>query len=1662
MGNAVIYTYDKNGNILTETTTQTGLVITYSGYDGLNRPATMSQAVRRGGPGSSVDTYTTHFQYDDATNTVTTTDPDGSVTVIVRDGLNRVHSQTIDPGNLNLETTYTYDADGNLKSETDAAGNTTTYFYDGRDRQIEIDYPITADDTTPVKEQFYYDGDNNIVKAIDKRGVVSTTSYDNLNRVTDQVLIESLSNNGAPLTLSHFAYTDTGAGGTYSVVRTDADGNPTTTRYDALGRALVVTDPMGYTTKDTYDGVDLISETDANGNETDYTYDADNRQTSTMEHAGSGGGVLTTTSVVYDDANNQVQTYDRDGIETIEQYDSLNRVTQVSRKDAAMESYYDQTGGEVVVQQTFYDGNNNIVMTIAGSGADTTTTKYDYDAANREIDEIAVDPSGPDAETYYTYDKVGNLRTITDPRTNQVATTYTYDARYRVTSESDGDNDTTSYTYDANNNMTSKTDPKGNLTEYSYDELNDLLWIDQSASQGGISIYVYDGNRNKIAQQDPDGNLVVYQYDARNELTDTYQDLSPGTLGKGSTRASVQGAGTANALHWHSEYDGNGNQTMVTDPKNQTTMMTYDYLDRVQHVEYVNPAEPNLDFQPVSLDYTYDGNGNILSVVEKEMVQGSMVTETSSFTYDKFNNVKTSTNSDDLTMAYTYDAQGNETSVTYPDGSVDTYIYDGRERLVTVETPAGDTHYAYWLDGLTKYVQYANGVVEDFSFDNSYDGANRLTYVVNHTGAPGTVPSGNQFISSFTYTYDANGNRSSEVEIHQDLDGGAAITTTYGYDALNRLESATYSTGGSLTYNYDNAGNRLSEVGSDPSNPGQAVNLSYHYDAINRLTGITDNLTPAKSVVYSYDANGNRISQTVAGVTTIYKYNILDQLVQTTDKDGGKVEFDYDFTGMRTKTISNSGEVKDLYDAHGNLMRQYTVSNQLIAQYTYGIDLISVVNGSSSGQAQTPLYYSKDGLGSSSELTDASGGVQASYEYDAWGNVIQTSGGTSNVIQFTGQVADPEIGLDYFGARYYDPSSGTFISQDTHLGSGMSPISLNRYVYADANPLRYTDPTGHDRNPYDDIPPPEPLPDPNAPAAQDAEPFDLGAALRAASAKEKHELPPGVDYEVKETVINANEPLEGGSTVQFEAGSYLSFAVLGHEDGLKLGDPISMRDNAVLSNVQQAYEKSKAETRPFEYGIILIAGAPLALPEIGAGIGATLFGVFAASSELSAGVLSIATGTEVPTPIQLASEATASLITDHLPVDPIWKSRINTAIGFAFNIAVPAALDSAISRSLVKSVKNAGLEYAPSTGATTLERKIISDVAAEKNVAVGVRAADPLTATVTRIGNRLFGLPPKPDVDKAKSTFGVLIGLSGNLTISDLDSAYVQSLETGEFLTGNAEKEILDEINSRLAKARGLSDEAAALQAPFQHGSQINALPQFGGPKYVSTGDYANIGGTGPVVEFSARGMVTLGEKSVFDQYATAAAQRGVSVEDLWPWAKPKLVSDSSSTLLSSASNASVVDVSTATAMANVAKEIWSQSDPAATLPALNVVIEDLPDGELGEVTITAMGTNGLPTAATIFLSPNAAGAGWYVDPTPDDHSEFPTQLASDAYSAAASPTSLAASQYDLLTTLLHEEGHLLGFDSAPPRLCHSPWSSLWVSDLRRTGTVGDCHPRCR
>jgi RHS repeat-associated protein len=132
-------------------------------------------------------------------------------------------------------------------------------------------------------------------------------------------------------------------------------------------------------------------------------------------------------------------------------------------------------------------------------------------------------------------------------------------------------------------------------------------------------------------------------------------------------------------------------------------------------------------------------------------------------------------------------------------------------------------------------------------------------------------------------------------------------------------------------------------------------------------------------------------------------------------------------------------------------------SGSTLAKFDYGPDRLLSMNHISQGRA----YYLFDALGSVANLTTTTGGIQARYQYDAYGNYRSTAGSSFNRFAFTGHEKDNETNLYYFKARFYDPETGRFLNQDAYLGDINTPPSLHRYLYAYGNPTVYIDPDGH-------------------------------------------------------------------------------------------------------------------------------------------------------------------------------------------------------------------------------------------------------------------------------------------------------------------------------------------------------------------------------------------------------------------------------------------------------------------------------------------------------------------------------------------------------------------------------------------------------------------------
>ncbi|MGF9917695.1 RHS repeat-associated core domain-containing protein, partial [Paenibacillus ehimensis] len=142
-----------------------------------------------------------------------------------------------------------------------------------------------------------------------------------------------------------------------------------------------------------------------------------------------------------------------------------------------------------------------------------------------------------------------------------------------------------------------------------------------------------------------------------------------------------------------------------------------------------------------------------------------------------------------------------------------------------------------------------------------------------------------------------------------------------------------------------------------------------------------------------------------------------------------------------------------------NIIAEGTVTNgsaALKARYIRGNGLAARADANG---AKT--YYLHNGHGDVVGLTDGSGNVVNRYTYDIWGNPLTVTEQVPQPFRYSGEFWDNSAHLQYLRARWYDPSVGRFMSQDTYEGDITNPLSLNLYTYVHNNPLTNVDPTGH-------------------------------------------------------------------------------------------------------------------------------------------------------------------------------------------------------------------------------------------------------------------------------------------------------------------------------------------------------------------------------------------------------------------------------------------------------------------------------------------------------------------------------------------------------------------------------------------------------------------------
>jgi RHS repeat-associated protein len=844
---------------------------------------------------------------------------------------------------------------------------------------------------------------------------------------------------------------------------TDPSGRSLTFTYNAEGRITTVTDPAGRTVHYAYDGSGrLTSSTDPEQHATSYGYNTSNLMTTITDPTLK---VITNT---YDTSKRVITQTDPAGKAITFAYGG-NGATTVTSPDGRViiDTYADgqlvsQTRGAGTPQAATwtysYDPATLGIATITDPNGHTR--RYTYDPAGNTLS----DTDGLDHQQSWTYDTLNNPRTHTDRNGN--TTIYSYDARGNlttvsralgaqnrtttlahsdpqhpadVTASTDPNGKTSSYSYDTNGDLASVTDPNGNTTSYTYNTIGQRTSLTNprtnitsydydnagrpttiTAPGGHVTSYTYDHAGRQLSVTDPADHTTASSYDTAGRLiTVTRPDgttIGYGYDDDGNQTSYTDGAGhttsyTYDPLGRLSQtsdplsrvtsygYDNAGNRTSMTAPGGLVTSYGYDNANRLTSISYSDSTTP-------SVGYNYDPGGRRTSMTDGNGTTG--------YSYDTLDRL-TQTVSGSTTVRYGYDLAGHLTNLTYPDGRVVTRGYDDAGRLTSVNDGSGHTtSFGYNADSALTTTAYPNGITAT----TSYDISDWPTAVTDTRG--GTT------LASFTYTRGNDGALATETST-----GLGQPDQTYTYDTLGQLQTANTS-----SYSYNDAGDITTAAGA-----------TLNYDNAHQLTSYTPANGPATS--FGYDQRGDRAVATTAGTSISYGYDQANRLITYTPASGAATSYSYTGDGLRASKTSGGTTQNFTWDAATGAVPLLLTDG--VTSYLYGPGNRVVEQIDAAG---TVTYLQQDQLGSTRLLTDTAGAVTGTYNYDPHGNITSHTGDATALL-FAGEYRDPESGLYYLRARYYDPATGQFLTRDP-----IEAITGQPYQYANNDPLDHSDPTG--------------------------------------------------------------------------------------------------------------------------------------------------------------------------------------------------------------------------------------------------------------------------------------------------------------------------------------------------------------------------------------------------------------------------------------------------------------------------------------------------------------------------------------------------------------------------------------------------------------------------
>jgi RHS repeat-associated protein len=988
-----------------------------------------------GGVHDDSTNVTISYTYDTAGHVLTETDP-----VEVSPAVNEVKTYTynvfgaglteIDPGDASiraLEIVNTYDEFDNKTSTTQntcatsdptcpnwAVINKTTIQYNALSQATVVTATTPATTDAPASSSATstsYDIAGDALSTTTPDGVTATDTYDGLDRLTSETTdaatlhaYDGLGDetctvapaSGTTNVATGLACTSISSpAGTASTLTTsrsfDPDGNllsqtidvtgtPATTSYtlDGLGRTVSSTDPTGLVTTTTYDALGQVAVSVTGTSATDTTYDR-------------VGGVLRSSQPYDGTKTNPAKTY------TARAYDALGRDCRIVA-DATVDLYgltdpchspITTTATSNIDAQTYFDAAGDAIASVTSGNPNAVIDRSIYNVrglVNQTISNcVDAVPASPAT-------CAGN---VAGDASINIKTADTYSATGTVLSSSTttaGIEDDTVY------------DGSGHVVA----SIKDKSGLDLETD------YHYDSAGRQVAQKTPAGTAAnptyvvsITHYDTDDRVDYTIDDCfnTPAPANWYGCTTGGANDGTANQTTTFS-YDDAGNKSYETSP---TGLVTQD---------------------------TYDDNGNVLTETENWVAHyaGSdpTINAATATGYDDADRQISSTDPAGATTLSVYDANGN----------VCRAIANATAAVVSTQTANPPT--LTCTSSLAAGAQTANANIDtQFSYDNvghkvsmsapspsegptpatrvatlyAYDVADRLCRVLeNATLAPtdiaklanpctdplpvGTAITTTQNVDS-QYAYDDNGNMTGQiVPADPTLGTGATATTSYLYDAQNRLTSETDPDGNtagasdatkaahSITFTYDTIGNKTSETVPGPD----GGTTYYFYDTLN---GLCQRAALSPTAANSYTAPTDSCKGKVAGasIDTQFGFDRAGNQTSATDAlTGESISSNYDLA-TRPLNVSDSG------GAGPTSSTAYTYGSNKDSNTSWGV--VTRTDPSGSYSFNTDAYGREVTLADTTAIKHASLPNPFSWTYNAAGDVSGTTDPTGNSTTYT-------------------------------------------------------------------------------------------------------------------------------------------------------------------------------------------------------------------------------------------------------------------------------------------------------------------------------------------------------------------------------------------------------------------------------------------------------------------------------------------------------------------------------------------------------------------------------------------------------------------------------------------------------------------------------------